>query len=246
MSYPYNIIKISFYMYNRKYLAIAFVIASIFGTTIVLTGGLPTNAFGSYYEEDRTYEENYENSKYAYNDNSRDYGYGDEKDYEYGYDRDNKKRSDDNSGVFVTKMTGEDQIPPNDSPAFGFAKVEIEKNPVTFDTELWYKVSLFDFPRGDDVNAIHLHVITDEPLPGLEPHIITLCGNPLNEIACPEGPGVVVAGAATDDDIEPNTAGITTLEDFIEAMKAGETYVNVHSTDFGGEGEIRGVLVPKY
>lgn len=207
---------------------------------MTLNPSMLSNADAQYYEE-RNYDQNYYATDKSYEyENKDEYGYDNTR--EYGYENTGVYESDDytydRDKAFVTKMAGQDQIPPNGSPAFGFAKVTIEKNPVSYDKELWYKVSLFDVPRGDDINAIHIHKITNPD--GSGPHIITLCGNPLNEIASPEGPGIVVAGAATQNDIEPNSAGIETIEQFIQAMKDGETYVNVHSTDFNNEGEIRG------
>ena len=175
------------------------------------------------YKDQRQYQE-YEYEKERYNGN--------------GYYNDKKF-----STIFVAELDGDNQIPPNNSPAQGFAFVKIQKNPVSGEKELWYSLDLLGIPEGDDVTAVHLHVITDEPEEGLGPHIITMCGAPLNEIACPEGPGNVVAGAATNSDIEPHD-GIDSLKDVIKAMQKGMTYINVHSSDFGGAGEIRGVLYP--
>lgn len=218
---------------NKSTIYFLFIITGIFATAIAYSNAISdNNAYGS---SEKKYNDREYYGEKEYRDYDRDYGYEHDKDGKYG-------------NVFVTKMTGEDQIPPNDSPAFGFAKVTSEKNPVTSDKELWYKVSLFDVPRGDDITQIHIHKITNPD--GTGPHIVTLCGFipelGFAPISCPEGPGVVAAGALTDENIEPNTAGIETLQQLFKAMKAGETYVNVHSTDFGGEGEIRGVLVPKY
>ena len=194
--------------------------------------------------------------KKKYRDNDRYYNDRQYQEYEYEKDRYNGdyKKGDRHSKVFVAELDGASQVPPNNSPAQGFAFVKIIKNPVSGEKELWYSVDLLGVPEGDDINAIHLHAIKNQD--GSGPHIVTFCGNPLNEIGCPEGPGNVVAGTVRDGvddfdstpvgtigDIEPHD-GIDSLKDLIKLLKQGKLYVNVHSTDFGGEGEIRGVLHP--
>ena len=195
--------------------------------------------------------------KKKYRDNDRYYNDRQYQEYEYEKDRYNGdykkdryngdyKKGDRHSKVFVAELDGDSQVPPNNSPAQGLAFVKIIKNPTSGEKELWYSVDVLGIPEGDDVTAIHLHAIENED--GSGPHVATLCGAPLFEIGCPEGPGNVVAGSLRDGvhpegDIEPH-GDIQSLRDLIKALKKGELYVNVHGSDFDGEGEIRGVLHP--
>jgi hypothetical protein len=50
-----------------------------------------------------------------------------------------------------------------------------------------------------------------------------------------------VQGRITEADIGPNDCGITTLQDLLDAMDSGDTYVNVH-TNAHPDGEIRGQI----
>ncbi|MGD1835532.1 MAG: CHRD domain-containing protein [Nitrososphaeraceae archaeon] len=186
--------------------------------------------YDRYYKERQYQEYDYEKDRY----NGDKYYNGEYRDYK------DKKHS---SKVFFATLDGEKQDPPNDSPAQGLATAIIIKDPVSEEKQIWYTVDLLGVPEGDSITAIHLHV-TERPNQGTGPHILTFCGAPLDEVQCPQGPGTVVAGAANNGDIEENPLGITDIHQIIKAMKQGKAYINVHSSDFGGEGEIRGFLQP--
>ena len=98
-------------------------------------------------------------------------------------------------------------------------------------------------PKDDDIIAMHFHAINNETTQ-TGPHIITLCGSPANEVECPEGPGVIAAGAALERDIEDDQTFITTMAELINALKEGLGYVQIHTTDIP-PGAARGDLVEK-
>ncbi|MCA0984212.1 CHRD domain-containing protein [Halobacillus yeomjeoni] len=55
----------------------------------------------------------------------------------------------------------------------------------------------------------------------------------------------VVTGVIKDEDIEDNDLGVKCVEDLLELMTKGLTYVNVH-TEQNPAGEIRGQIMPLY
>ena len=129
---------------------------------------------------------------------------------------------------------------PVDTPIYGFAKFKVEEKPVTEQTQLTYELSAFKVPKNNDIIAIHLHVINNETAQ-TGPHIITLYGSPNNEIECPEGPGVIVAGAALDRYVEEV---LTTIDEVVQALEEGLGYVQIHTSNIP-TGEARGDLVEK-
>ena len=178
-------------------------------------------------------QQSYENKQYEYGNDMDNYGY--EKEYypDKGY-----------GPVFVAKISGENVRPtPTDSPINGFGKFIVEEKPSNGETQLRYIVSAFDVPKDEDIIAIHFHAINNVQTQ-TGPHIITLCGSPANEIECPEGPGVIVAGAALERDIEDDQTFITTMAKLIEALEQGLGYVQIHTTDIPA-GAARGDLVEK-
>lgn len=70
-----------------------------------------------------------------------------------------------------------------------------------------------------------------------------LCGGGSKPTACPTPGGTVTGTIAASDVIGPSAQGIQAGEiaELIRAIRAGATYVNVHSTTYGG-GEIRGQI----
>lgn len=145
--------------------------------------------------------------------------------------------------VFYAVMDG-DQIPPCppseepfcgpiDTTATGFTVLKLDKS----GKEMSYKVYLYNI---QDVVATHIHL----GMPGeLGPHVVTLCGAPINEIPCSDGPNLAFEGTFTAENFENVLAG-QPMSALIEEILQGNTYVNVHTTE-NPEGEIRGqILVP--
>jgi hypothetical protein len=122
---------------------------------------------------------------------------------------------------FNAELTGDQERPtPVETEGEGEAKFETEGTTVDFELK-WKDLSSSAF-------AAHIH-----------------CGGP--EEAGPVGVTLFAGMMGTEGEVQSTFSGPdpgnacdwTTLTDVLEAMAAGDAYVNVHTTNFGG-GEIRG------
>lgn len=106
-----------------------------------------------------------------------------------------------------------------------------------------YTLSYQDFET--DVAQAHIHLGQRSVNGGV---MIFLCSNlpnpPAGTPACPETAGTVSGTFDATDVIGPTGQGVTPgdFEEFLEALQAAVTYVNVHSQRFPG-GEIRGQIL---
>ena len=126
---------------------------------------------------------------------------------------------------FTAKLSGKEEVPPNESPSTGLAWVKIT------DDELGYEVNVTDM---DKVNAAHIH-LAEAGKNG--PVILTLFqGGPTEQVN-----GTVGEANVTASNLDGPMKG-KAITDLVTAMKNGTTYVNVHTTDFPN-GEIRGQLM---
>jgi hypothetical protein len=125
---------------------------------------------------------------------------------------------------FSAKLSGKEEVPPNESPSTGFAWVKIT------DDKIGYEVNVTDM---DKVNAAHIH-LAEAGKNG--PVVLTLFkGGPTEQVN-----GTVGEANVTASNLEGPMKG-KDVTDLVTAMKNGTTYVNVHTTDFP-DGEIRGQL----
>jgi CHRD domain len=125
---------------------------------------------------------------------------------------------------FSAKLSGKEEVPPNESPSSGFAWVKIT------DDEIGYEVNVTDM---DKVNAAHIH-LAEAGKNG--PIVLTLFkGGPTEQVN-----GTIGEANVTASNFEGPMKG-KNITDLLTAMKNGTTYVNVHTTDFP-DGEIRGQL----
>ena len=125
---------------------------------------------------------------------------------------------------FTAKLSGKEEVPPNDSPSTGFAWVKIT------DDKIGYEVNVTDM---DKVNAAHIH-LAEAGKNG--PVVLTLFkGGPTEQVN-----GTVGEANVTASNLEGPMKG-KNVTDLVTAIKNGTTYVNVHTTDFP-DGEIRGQL----
>ena len=125
---------------------------------------------------------------------------------------------------FTAKLSGKEEVPPNESPSTGFAWVKIT------DDKIEYEVNVTDM---DKVNAAHIH-LAEAGKNG--PVVLTLFkGGPTEQVN-----GTVGEANVTASNFEGPMKG-KGVTDLVTAMKNGTTYVNVHTTDFP-DGEIRGQL----
>ena len=135
---------------------------------------------------------------------------------------------------FHIRLTGDQQVQPVNTTAFGFAEVQLSEDNNT----LSFEVVVCNIAN---VIASHIHVGaagTNGPV------VLPFFGSstPFNST---RGCDTLAEGTRTSANlIARPEIGINTWTDFINALIAGNTYVNVHTTAHTG-GEIRGQLVPQ-
>ena len=131
---------------------------------------------------------------------------------------------------FKAVLGGYDRVPPNSTTATGMFKAKLSND----GTELEFELS-YENLTGDLTDA-HLQFGQVSVNGGIIAH---LC----DEVAgCPLGSSGMITGHIDADHVDgPTNQGIAPGEfaEVLKAMRAGMTYVNVHSTQFPG-GEIRG------
>ena len=134
--------------------------------------------------------------------------------------------SAENTKNFVASLKGSNEVPPRDTNAAGNAIFRVLN-----DDEIYFKLIVANI---DNVLAAHIHLAA-EGVNG--PVVVGLFGGPNTG---EQTEGILAEGIITAGDLVGPLSGLT-LEDLIEAMAEGNTYVNVHTTQFPG-GEIRGQI----
>jgi glucose/arabinose dehydrogenase len=130
---------------------------------------------------------------------------------------------------FRTNLSGREQVVPLDTKAHGQAIFQLNKD----GTALTFKLIVANI---DNVIGAHIHLA---PVGQNGPIVLPLLGNPFIADPGQTVNGTLVEGTATAADISGPLAG--DLDALIAAMKAGNTYVNVHTVEFR-PGEIRGQI----
>jgi hypothetical protein len=130
--------------------------------------------------------------------------------------------------IFHATLEGEQEVPPVDSDAKGFAIFRSSND----GTELEYKVIVANI---ENVTAAHIHLA---PI-GENGPIVAFLFNPETPT---EGStnGVLAEGTITSADLVGPLEGAT-LSELIDEIEAGNTYVNVHTVEHP-DGEIRGQI----
>ena len=139
-------------------------------------------------------------------------------------------------------LTGYEEVPAVSTGASGQFNARISNDESQIEWELKYS----DLEGG--VQQSHIHFGNAGTNGGITVFLCTNLGNgPAGIQACPPAPATIT-GTILAADVSPNipatlaarTQGINTgeLGELISAMRAGATYVNVHSTTWPG-GEIR-------
>ena len=138
---------------------------------------------------------------------------------------------------FMTHLRGRDQVPnPVDTLAQGQAIFKLSKD----GTELHYKIIVANILN---VIGAHIHLA---PAGENGPIVLSMLPDPANfpPAFIPDPgltlSGILVEGKATADDLVGPLAGMS-LDDLIEAIESGNTYVNVHTVQ-NRPGEIRGQI----
>jgi CHRD domain-containing protein len=136
--------------------------------------------------------------------------------------------------VFHIDLTGSQQVGPVTTAAFGMATVRLIDN----GTAISFRVIVCDIIN---VTASHIHVGaagTNGPV------IIPFIHGVL--FSSPHGCKTLAEGTRTAVDLNTKASpSITSWNDFVKALLAGNTYINVHTTANPG-GEIRGQLVHEH
>ena len=126
----------------------------------------------------------------------------------------------------------------------GSGKFELNFN--RFRDEFTYRLS-YSALEGD-VTQAHIHFGAENQAAGISVFLCTNLGNgPAGTQACPAAPATITGTIRPADVIGPTNQGIGPgeFDELVAALKAGVTYVNVHSTKYPG-GEIRSQLDPRH
>jgi hypothetical protein len=134
---------------------------------------------------------------------------------------------------FHIRLTGDQQVPAVNTTAFGFAEIQISEDNNT----LSFEVVVCNIAN---VIASHIHV---GALGTNGPVVLPFFGSTSKPFNSTRGCDTLAEGTRTSANLQVQPGkGISTWADFIKALVAGNTYVNVHTTAHTG-GEIRGQLV---
>ena len=139
-------------------------------------------------------------------------------------------------------LTGFEEVPSVSTRANGQFNARIAKDGRAIDWELSYS----DLEGA--VQQSHIHIGNTSVNGGISVFLCTNLGNgPVGTQSCPPPPAVI-SGRIFAADVSPNiaataaarTQGLNTgeIEELVAAMRAGATYVNVHTTLWPG-GEVR-------
>lgn len=135
---------------------------------------------------------------------------------------------------FRTHLNGRNQVPRVDTDAQGQAIFQLNKA----GDELSYKLIVANI---DDVLMAHIHIAPPSENGPVAVWLYPEDGPP-PELIDGRFSGVLAEATITDNDVvAPSGLGIDDLDDLVGAIRAGNTYVNVHTDEHPG-GEIRGQI----
>jgi CHRD domain len=142
--------------------------------------------------------------------------------------------SDDDDGgtgtdtEFQALLSGTNEVPAVNTLATGSATISIQ------DAQIVYQV---DVQNIENVLVSHIHIA---PEGENGPVQMNLCGTPDTPGCSTTGTGTLVS----DSNSVTASPPVITFDSLVSAIRAGNAYVNVHTTDNPG-GEIRGQLLPQ-
>jgi hypothetical protein len=129
------------------------------------------------------------------------------------------------SMIFPASLTGDQENPPVETDATGVAQVALSAD----GSVLRFAVSVADL-SAEQITQAHIHVA---PI-GMNGPVVFL--------QSPSSFTSPLIGMLTEEDFIPaSEIGVETFADFIQRLRNGETYVNVH-TQANEDGEVRGQL----
>jgi hypothetical protein len=132
---------------------------------------------------------------------------------------------------FRTHMTGGEEVPANDSQAQGQAIFQVSRD----GSALSYKLIVANI---ENVTQAHIHLAPAGVNGGVVAWLYP--SGPPAQLIPGRTDGVLAEGVITSASLVGALAG-QTLGDLLAAMRAGNTYVNVHTTQFP-PGEVRGQI----
>ena len=144
--------------------------------------------------------------------------------------------------VITEVMTGYEEVPAVSTVGNGQFRARISND----DSSIQWQLSYSSLEGA--IQQSHIHVGQTGVNGGISVFLCTNLGNgPTGVQACPAAPATI-SGVITASEVSPNitaTAGARTqgvdtgeIAELIKAMRAGATYVNIHTTKWSG-GEVR-------
>jgi CHRD domain len=151
------------------------------------------------------------------------------------------------SRKFDERLNGYEEVPAISSAASGEFKARLSR----FSDRIEWRLSYEGFDS--DVRQAHIHFAQKDVNGGIS---VWLCANnppitnaPPGTQACPLREGTISGVIEPDDVVGPGRTATAAgqgiepgeFDEFVDALRAGVTYANVHTANFGG-GEIRAQL----
>jgi hypothetical protein len=137
-------------------------------------------------------------------------------------------------------LTGYEEVPAISTTGSGELRARINND----ETEIEYTLSYSDLEGA--VQQSHIHLGQPGVNGGISVFLCTNLGNgPAGTQSCPLAPATITGTLHAADVVGPTAQGIAPgeFDELIRAIRAGKTYVNVHSTKYPG-GEVRSQIDP--
>jgi len=135
-------------------------------------------------------------------------------------------------GNFSAHLTGGQEVPPANTRAQGQANFWLSRD----GTELRFRVNVANI---ENVTMAHIHLA---PAGVNGPVVAWLYpAGPPAQLIPGRSHGPLAEGVLTAANLVGPLAGSMTLEDLVDALRSGNAYVNVHTSQFPG-GEVRGQI----
>lgn len=132
---------------------------------------------------------------------------------------------------FRTHLSGDEEVPAVETQAQGQAIFKLSADGESLD----YKLIVANI---DDVQMAHIHLAPAGQNGGI---VVWLYPDgPPPQLIEGRTQGVLAEGTITADDLTGSLEGAS-MDDLLDEIRAGNTYVNVHTSEFGG-GEVRGQI----
>lgn len=137
----------------------------------------------------------------------------------------------DDDDEFKADLTGSEEVPnPVTTDTTGEASFEVDDNTIEFDLEV---------EDGNLVTRAHIHCA---PAGSNGPIVVALLEHKDGGVSTVRlSEDVEIEGTITDESISNDACGAT-IEELVQSMRDGDTYVNVHTVG-NPAGEIRGQIV---